>query len=415
MKRRNSDVMKYKYLYQNFSMKYLYVIGVCLFLNMSLKAQITMQTNLLPEMPVNGTLEFEVRILKGAVANFSKYQMEVPDGFVISEIDNHGGTFSFEENKVKVIWALTPEEAEIKLKMQAKTPAATGSYSFFQKYFYLDNGEKKELEVTPFAFQLKEEPAKIEPAWMTLKQYIPGEAPATGTVDPASLDPQNPEELRMHARQLKKDSKEALKVGDHEVKKAKLKIQEADKELKTAALISNEAERSKALAKANKNKEAAETDLAVANKILLLAKSLEDNANEIERLNNDISTKSNSDSLALAAKVASDADLKRSQEEIERLKAEFENQPEETTDNSNASEVSDAVVFRIQVGAFGTKPLKAPYNSLGKVSIVNESGMYKVLVGSFSSKEEALQKRSQVIEKGFDAFIVTYKNGQRLR
>ena len=103
MKRRNSDVMKYKYLYQNFSMKYLYVIGVCLFLNMSLKAQITMQTNLLPEMPVNGTLEFEVRILKGAVANFSKYQMEVPDGFVISEIDNHGGTFSFEENKVKVI------------------------------------------------------------------------------------------------------------------------------------------------------------------------------------------------------------------------------------------------------------------------------------------------------------------------
>lgn len=84
-----------------------------------------------------------------------------------------------------------------------------------------------------------------------------------------------------------------------------------------------------------------------------------------------------------------------------------------TTNNINRT---SEYTYKIQIAACPTKPNPSLYSNLGKVEIVQHKGMYKVLIDKeFSSKEEALQYREEVIQKGYTgAFLVKFQNGQRV-
>lgn len=73
-------------------------------------------------------------------------------------------------------------------------------------------------------------------------------------------------------------------------------------------------------------------------------------------------------------------------------------------------------IYKIQIAASTTMPNKKEYAPLGKVEIIQHKGMYKVIIDKpFTTKEEALQYREQIIKKGYPgAFLVKYLNGQRV-
>ncbi len=110
-------------------------------------SQITVSSNLPSGMASASSVETEVKINKGAVGNFAKYQMDVPPGYMVSAIDVKGGNFTFENQRAKIVWVSVPSEAEftIKLKVQANSDAANPG-AFTQKFYYLENNEKKEVE-----------------------------------------------------------------------------------------------------------------------------------------------------------------------------------------------------------------------------------------------------------------------------
>lgn len=76
---------------------------------------------------------------------------------------------------------------------------------------------------------------------------------------------------------------------------------------------------------------------------------------------------------------------------------------------------ADGLVYKVQISASATDPGKEKFASAGKVVISNEGGMYKVLVGSFNSKEEAIEKMNQLKGSGFNGFVVKYQNGVRVK
>ncbi|GIV28506.1 MAG: hypothetical protein KatS3mg027_2320 [Bacteroidia bacterium] len=84
-----------------------------------------------------------------------------------------------------------------------------------------------------------------------------------------------------------------------------------------------------------------------------------------------------------------------------------------TTNNKNTS---SEYTYKIQVAASPTKPDISAFSNLGKVEVMQHKGMYKVLIDKeFTSKEEALQYREQVMQKGYSgAFLVKFQNGQRV-
>lgn len=113
-------------------------------------SQITITANLPSSVSTGSTIDAEVKINKGAVGNFAKYQMDVPVGYVVSGVDVKGGNFTFENQRAKIVWVSVPGDAEftVKFKLQVGSDAASPG-TFAQKFYYLENNEKKEVEAAP--------------------------------------------------------------------------------------------------------------------------------------------------------------------------------------------------------------------------------------------------------------------------
>ena len=118
-------------------------------------SQITINANLPSSIGAGSTVETDVKIIKGAVGNFAKYQMDVPTGYVVSVLDAKGGNFTFENQRAKIVWVSVPSDPEftVKLKVQASSNAANPG-TFSQKFYYLENNEKKEVEAAPIVISL---------------------------------------------------------------------------------------------------------------------------------------------------------------------------------------------------------------------------------------------------------------------
>ncbi|MBL7933607.1 MAG: SPOR domain-containing protein [Bacteroidia bacterium] len=413
-------------------MKCFNLIISSLLLAFASKSQISMQTNLPPAVNLNSEVTFEVKINKANYTNFAKFQLELPQDVVVQEVDSKLGSFASEENRVKIIWVIAPSESEFSVKLKLNTGAVAGQKSFVMKYFYMDGDSKKDVEMNPYFVEFKEGLAHsitsdADFVSLSPKAVLPL---TTTTISITDLNTKNPEVIKQQVGQLRRDSKDAKVVGDREKAKAEEKVSQADLALANAEKLTDENEKKAALEKATADKKKAEEELEIANRVLLLAKSLDDNANEIETINKSVNPSAYASggqaavvSSATTAQNTKTTSGDNSNDDIEKLKSKFES-PVVTetvkTNLDNAKSSSKAVsesglVFKLQLGAFSKEPSKSDFKAIGKIAVKTENGMYKVLYGTFASKEEALKMREQVIAKGFDAFVVSYQDGVRVK
>jgi hypothetical protein len=90
----------------------------------------------------------EISISKGTVAGFAKFQQELPAGFTASAGDAKGGSFSFNEQKVKFIWMSLPADAEFKISYKVKVADnISGDFTFNGTFSYLEDNDKKSVEM----------------------------------------------------------------------------------------------------------------------------------------------------------------------------------------------------------------------------------------------------------------------------
>jgi cell division septation protein DedD len=132
------------------------IVTILLFMSFSaLFSQITITANLPSEISANSSIDAEIKINKGAVDNFAKYQIDVPLGYSVASVDVKGGNFTFENQRAKIVWVSIPSEPEftVKFKIQANSDAASEG-TFSQKFYYLENNEKKEIEATPIVITI---------------------------------------------------------------------------------------------------------------------------------------------------------------------------------------------------------------------------------------------------------------------
>lgn len=264
-----------------------------------------MVTNLPPVVAPTADLKVEVKINKGTIGNFSKYEMELPLGFEATEGNSKTGYFTFEKGKVKIVWVTIPAEAEFIVSFKMRSPLATGPYILYHKFLYMDNGVKK--EVTGQQIDLKVDPSGVS---KTLS-YLPDEpetppvtnivAPVTPTFVPVAVT----------------NSVQAIPT-------------------KTTPVVTTP------------------TIAASANTIAV-------------------------------------------------------------TSSNTLSATQSGLTFLVQIGTFSTDPGKSKFADLGKVTIEKDGAIYKVLIGEYNTKEEALKKREELVTKGYNGFLVKYQNGQRVK
>jgi len=388
------------------------------------KAQVILKTNLLHTVPLNKSMVFEVRIGKGKIDNYTKFQIEVPKGVTIKEVESRSGTFSFEENKVKIIWVVTPSDSLVSIRLKLMPMRNYLSDAFHFKYYYLVNDDKREFESLPFKITFKDTTLPIvmsapmheliskHPAPIPLPAVKSGDVASKGTI-----------EVNQQVKQLKSDSKEALAVGEKEKELAVRKLDSLEIIEQKLAELGEGPEKDAASKQFAEQKEKAEEDLVIAERVLTLAKTLESQADEIERINASIEKPANEQEVVVKKQVVQSV-AKTHESPVSSESETSLKQTENNSFNSNTSQTSlpvkssnadNDVVFKIQLGAFNAQPDMTKFKGLGEIVVVRENEIYKALTGNFSSREQALKYKNQITSQVPGCFVVKYQNGVRVK
>lgn len=276
-------------------MRNFYLAILILAFSFGIHAQVTMVTNMPASVAPNANLNIEVKINKGSISNFSKYEIELPEGFSATEGKSKTGYFTFEKNKVKIVWVTLPTESEFIISFKLKTPSNNAPFVLNHKFYYIESGVKKEV----IGQQID---VKVEASGVTKTlSYLPEE-----TI--IAAEPMNPP-------------------------------------------VTN-----------NKPPVATQTIASTPSPTVEPVKTV-------------ITT------------------------------------PVVVTSNVSIN----GMIYLVQIGTFTSDPGKAKYSDLGKVTIEKAGTIFKVLIGDFNTKEEAFKKRDELTTKGYNGFVVTYQNGQRVK
>lgn len=99
-----------------------------------------------PEAGMEFTVE--VKIVKSGVKGFARVQETLPAGLTAMALDSKGGTFSFIDQKVKIIWDNLPADDEIKISYRvAVSENVSGDMTIAGTFSYVENDDPKKAEV----------------------------------------------------------------------------------------------------------------------------------------------------------------------------------------------------------------------------------------------------------------------------
>jgi hypothetical protein len=114
-------------------------------------AQDVKVTHNLPASATAGeTIDAQFTVSKGNIGAFAKFQCDVPPGTQAAAGDTKSGNFTFENNRIKIVWVSLPGDATFTFNVKITlSSSASGDLKFTSQFFYLENNVKKEFDVPP--------------------------------------------------------------------------------------------------------------------------------------------------------------------------------------------------------------------------------------------------------------------------
>ena len=130
-------------------MKYItHCLAVCLLsLAFSLSGQDVEISIDHPEL-VNAGTDFEVTVTikKGSLTDYSRFSQDLPLGLAATNVSSPNADFSFDEQRVRIIWLKLPEANEIKVSYRISVDARLkGTFALGGVFAYVVNDERKFL------------------------------------------------------------------------------------------------------------------------------------------------------------------------------------------------------------------------------------------------------------------------------
>ncbi|MFN5183424.1 MAG: SPOR domain-containing protein [Bacteroidota bacterium] len=288
--------MKY-ILKRNLSFALVLLLPVLNLISQSVK----FSTNLPASVNAGETFGVDINISKGGLSSFAKFQMDLPAGYTATPIDVRGGSWTFDQQRAKIVWVAIPNDAQFTVKLKLTAPSANiNSGTINSKLFYLENGVKQEFESPPHS----------------------------------------------------------IVIGNENI----------NKETEKKEVVSN-------VVKEETVKNESKTN------------TIDKNVNEGES--------------------------KEKKDESKKDNIEV-NKPVEKNNSSNNSSDSKTV-YRLQIGAFASKPDKAKYSKYKDFWYYEENGLYKVTIGKFSTLNDAEAYKAEMKSKGTDGFVVSFENNVHVK
>ena len=298
-------------------MKKLFAVAF-LFISVISFAQLSITHNMPASINPGSTQDIEFTINKGSVGGFAKFQCDLPFGFTATNIDSKSGNFTYENQRLKIVWVSVPGDASFSFKFSMGVPAnAINSASISAKFFYLENNVKKELDMPSHTIRFGEGSVSSAPT----------NTVATTPTNTVAATPTN-------------------------------------------TVISTP---TNTVTSTPTNTVAATPTNTVT--------STPTNTVAATPTNTVTSTPSNT----------------------------VTSTPPKTTTTPSSS----GVTYKLQLGAFSSSPAKSKFPDVN-FTVNEEGGYFKAVSGNFNNIDDALKYKSELSAKGYQGFIVAYKNGQRI-
>lgn len=113
-----------------------------------------------PEAGMEFTVDLTIK--KGAVKGFARIQEILPAGLTAMTLNSKGGTFSFMDQKVKIIWDNLPADEEVKVSYRiAVDDALSGDMAISGSFSYVENDEPKKVDIPPTTITVKPKTALV--------------------------------------------------------------------------------------------------------------------------------------------------------------------------------------------------------------------------------------------------------------
>jgi hypothetical protein len=277
-------------------------------------------TNSLPASASAGQpIEAKYNLTKSpTMGSFAKFQVDLPAGFTAESVEIKGGNFTFENNRVKIVWVSLPGDAAFDFTFKMTSPAtASGSITFAPQFFYLENNVKKEYVVPPASISF-------------------GEGGAVATTDNTTNSTPPPT---------------------------------TDNSTNTSSTPPPS-----------------------------------------DNTNNTVAITDNSTNTSSTPPPDNSSSTNSTPPPVEKTT------PQAVANNTPPPAAKSNVVYHVQLAALTNKPSKSKFAEYGAVKVVEDAGLYKVLVGNFKTLEDARAYKKTLIAKGAEGcFVVAYENGVRVK
>lgn len=106
---------------------------------------------------VNAGSEFQVTITlkKGDLESFSRFQQQIPAGLAASSEISANADFTFDDNRVRLIWLRLPDSDEFKVSYRIKVDERLkGTFNLSGQFSYIENNERKSVDIEPAAITI---------------------------------------------------------------------------------------------------------------------------------------------------------------------------------------------------------------------------------------------------------------------
>lgn len=103
----------------------------------------------MPDVIEAGTeIKVDVVINKGKLAGYARFQQELPYGFTAVSVNSANADFSFQDQKIRLIWLRLPDDDEITISYNIiANERLTGNIDLNGRFSYIDNNERKSVDL----------------------------------------------------------------------------------------------------------------------------------------------------------------------------------------------------------------------------------------------------------------------------
>jgi hypothetical protein len=419
------------------------LVLVFLSLLSAVSAQITVKTNLIHAVSLGRVLAFDLKIEKSGISGFTRLDIRHSSAIKLEGLETSAAQVLASDSLTSLVWELSPNDTFINLRLKLLPIVTPGRYPLVFFYHYQKEDVKIDFESHPFTLVAKDTalPVFLSSSWETIRSLQEPAIPMPA-VRAEKVIQKSPAEVEQQVAQLKRDSREAQKVGELEKERVAAKLDTIN--IQMAALGDTAASPDKIELYLDLKKQLikAEEEMKVAERVLILAKNLDTQANEIQRISKEqmaqatakasvkptqtaaqsqqpaATQKPATTNVAEPAIAVTEKPAETDQKSRSVLSSESESAAKPVEPSATKTETLETekdITFYVQVGSFVENPDMSILNKAGDVHIVKEGSVFKALSGKYTSVNDAAKRKSELAGSFPDCFVVAYKEGKRVK